>query len=229
MQYLYIDESGSMTNEYTKSWPYFVIAIVRAENPKRLRELYKRFVRKHMNELRASDVDGRMFKNGVFRELKGSAFTSDLKRKFAAYFFREGTMEVFYIVIDNKRALNDFYTNKARAFNYVFKLAFEYFIRGNKLPDDQYILQLDERNERTDARHFLQNYLNTELRMEQVLSKDIQVQYFDSFNNKLIQVADVLANLYFSNLHTRTYEGEIQQMRDSGCLKYEFCFPPGQV
>ena len=33
MQYLYIDESGSMTIDHFNDWPYFVIAIVRCGNP----------------------------------------------------------------------------------------------------------------------------------------------------------------------------------------------------
>lgn len=225
MQYLYIDESGSMTDQYVDDWPYFVVAIVRAENPQRLRSVRKRFIRKYMEELKAADKDGRMFNDGAFKELKGQAFTPELKRKFAEYFFREGTLDVFYIIIDNKKALSNFYTNKARAFNYVFKLAFEYFVRNKQLPDDEYAIQFDERNERPDARHFLQNYLNTELRMEGVLSKDVHVKYFDSSQNHIIQIADVLANLYFSHLRTGAYEKEFQQMRESGGLKFEFKFP----
>lgn len=226
MQYLYIDESGSMTNQYTKSWPYFVIAIIRTEEPDKLRKLHKRFIGKYLVKLKAADSEGRMFKGGVFQELKGTAFTPDLKRAFATYLGRENTMDLYYIVIDNKRITNELYSNTARAFNYVLKLALEYFIRKGDLPNDEYTIQLDERNERTDTRHFLQNYLNTELRMENILSKDIQVQYFDSSQNKIIQIADVLANLYYSQLRTNNYEVEFEKIEKSGCLKSIFIFPP---
>lgn len=50
MQYLYIDESGSMTIDHFNDWPYFVIAIVRCGNPDKLKTLYKRFIKKHMND-----------------------------------------------------------------------------------------------------------------------------------------------------------------------------------
>lgn len=225
MQYLYIDESGSMTDQYVKNWPYFIIAIVRTENPKKLKTLRKRFIKKYMDELKRADTGGKMFKDGVFKELKGSAFTPDLKCKFSDYFFREGTMDIFFIAINNKNMSHDPYKNKARAFNYILKSALEYFIKSGKLPDDEYFIQLDERNEKSDAKHFLQNYLNTELRMEQVLSKDIRVQYFDSAENFIIQLADVLANLYLSYLWTDSYKDQIYQMVESGCLKFEFKFP----
>ena len=226
MQYLYIDESGSMTKQHADSRPYFVIAIVRADNPNRLRRLYKRFVVNHMEELKEADGDRKMFHGKSFQELKGSAFSPKLKRAFASYFCRDGALEVFYIVLDNKKISGNLYDNTARAFNYVLKLAFEYFIHKGVLPDDEYVIQLDERNERTNTRHFLQNYLNTELRMENVLSKDIKVQYFDSVNNKIIQIADILANLYFSQLLTENYKEEIAMMEENNCLKKVFIFPP---
>ena len=155
MQNLYIDESGSMTKQYTKSWPYFVVSVVRPESPNRLRKIYKRFVTAHWDELRAADQSGKMFKGEDFDELKGVAFTPDLKREFVSYFCRDGALDVFFIVLENDRITGDLYANTARAFNYVIKLAFEYFIHKGLLPDDEYTLQLDERNERTDTRHFL--------------------------------------------------------------------------
>lgn len=232
MQHLYIDESGSMTTKFVKDWPYFVIAVVRTETPKRLKSLHKRFVIKHMDELRAADQAGKMFKDDEFDELKGAAFTPALKRKFVDFFCHDGALEVFYIVLDNRRVMasgGDLYDNTARAFNYVLKLAIEYFIHKKLLPDDKYILQLDERNERTDTRHFLQNYLNTELRMENVLSEDVEVIYFDSAQNRMVQVADVLANVYYSNLLTGAYKPEIEKMGENGCLRNVFIFPPPWV
>ena len=103
MQYLYIDESGSMTIDHFNDWPYFVIAIVRCGNPDKLKTLYKRFIKKHMNELHEADTKSRMFQNERFHELKGSAFTPSLKSEFVSYFAREGTLEVYYIVLDNAR------------------------------------------------------------------------------------------------------------------------------
>lgn len=225
MQNLYIDESGSMTVNYIRNWPYFVIAIVRCDDPVKLKRLYKRFVRKHMKELQDADRENRMFQNEKFHELKGSALTPALKREFVSYFAREGTLEVFYIVLDNAKIGKNLYANTARAFNYVLKLAMEYFVKNGYLPDDAYCIQLDERNERPESRLFLQDYLNTEFQMERVLSHDVNVTYFDSANNMIVQIADVFANLYYSQLRTDNYTDEIETMRSNGCLKYIFRFP----
>ena len=225
MERLYIDESGSMTSQHARENPYFVIAIVRANDPERLRKLHKRFVRKYAESLKAADTGGKMFDGDKFEELKGSALTPELKRAFVSFFCQNDTLDVFYIAVDNGAIVRGLYDNTARAFNYVLKLALEYYIKTGRLPDDEYIIQLDERNERTNTRHFLQNYLNTELRMQGVVSKDIAVQYFSSENNKLIQIADVLANLYFSELMTGKYTAEVSAMQRRGCLKHVFKFP----
>lgn len=225
MQYLYIDESGSMTTQHAKNRPYFVIAIVRTENPQKLRSLQKRFIAKHRNKLKESDSEGRMFKGDEFEELKGSAFTPELKRNFVSYFCREGTLEVYYVVLENRKVADDMYENTARTFNYIVKEAISSFLRQGLFSDDMYMIQLDERNEKTDSRSFLQNYLNTELRMGGQLSKDIRVEYFDSSKNRNIQIADVLANFYYSQLCTSNYDNEINAMKQSGCLKYIFQYP----
>lgn len=225
MEYLYIDESGSMTKKHAQYNPFFVIALVRAHNPDKIRRLHKRFVHKYFDSLRALDDGEHMFRNDRFHELKGSKFTPSLKSSFVSYFCRNNNFEVYYIVVDNKKISGTLYDNTARAFNYFLKLALECFIKRSILTDDTYVIQLDERNERTDTKHFLQNYLNTELRMNGTLSTDVQVLYFDSAQNRIIQIADVLANLYYSHLLTGNYKKEIDYMQEAGCLKFIFQFP----
>jgi hypothetical protein len=225
MEYLYIDESGSMTTKYIKRNPYFVISIVRAIDLKSLRKSYTRFVQKYLDELKESDTEGKMFKDGKFCELKGSIFNPNLKRAFVNFLCRCQNFELFFIVVDNSRINGPLFDNTARAFNYLIKLALDYFIKHNLLPDEQYIIQLDERNEKTESKRFLQDYLNAELVMNQVLSTDVDVKYFDSANNKLIQVADVFSNIYFSNLITSNYRDEISRLVEDGFIKSIFKFP----
>lgn len=226
MEHLYIDESGSMTNLHHQSHPYFVIAVVRAVNSRKIRTLYKRFVNKHFETLRNIDTQGKMFKNGAFQELKGSSFTPELKHAFVNYFCRSNDLEVYYIQVNNNNPkANVLYKNTSRAFNYVLKLALEYWVSHHYLPDAKYEIHLDERNEKTESRSFLQDYLNTELFMQYILSSDINVKYFDSSQNKIIQIADVFANLYYSELLTGNYSQDIHLMRKQNCLKFVFRFP----
>ena len=104
-------------------------------------------------------------------------------------------------------------------------MALEYFIGKNHLPNENCSLQLDERNEKTETKYFLENYLNTELSMNGTSTGKFKVEYFDSANNSLIQIADVFANIYYSHLQTGAYNEEIKNLIDKGILKFTFIFP----
>jgi len=234
---IYIDESGSINNHYNNIKP-FVIALVHATNKKQLQRAYSRFISSNYQQLLHLDKDktdpntgkilkagNKMFKNDKFIELKGSQLNPDMKREFVNYFCKKRHFELFLIKINNNRLSDTFCSNTARVFNYTTKLALEYYINNGYLPDENCNLQLDERNEKTESKHFLQDYLNTELKLGNNLSADFNVQYFDSANNKLIQLADVFANLYYSHILTNAYTNEFQLLEANGILKHCFNYP----
>lgn len=225
MEHLFIDESGTMTVKYSNH-PYFVICIVRAKDTKKLKKTYKRFVSKYMNKLKSAD-NGRnvMFKNDAFVELKGNCFTPELKRIFVDFFCRGNHFEVFYIVAHNTKITSRLYDNTARAFNYLLKIALEFFINNNYISNEGLYLQLDERNEKTETKHFLENYINTELYLQGTIEEECRVSYYDSANNIIIQLADVFANLYFSELKTGNYTKEFKKMKANDYIKFIFKFP----
>lgn len=226
---LFIDESGSM-NCNCKGDNYFIISIILAKNKDNLKRSYKYFVKSHLNDLLKSDLNNKMFKNGRFLELKGTAMSMSLKKDFVKFLSRNKNFELFYIVADNKNIDENMYKNTARAFNYLLRIALEFLINKNFIAKDEEItIQIDERNERTGAKQVLQEYLNMELQLHNALSKEIHVQYFDSSTNKLIQIADFFANLYYSQLFNNNYNNEIKLLRDSKILKYIFGFPKHKI
>lgn len=224
---LYIDESGSMTSRDSEKHPYFVISMVKVNDIKKVVRCFKRFVSGNYGELQKIDKRKKMFNaDGHFRELKGSELTPDLKREFMRKLFRDNALEVFFITIDNKSVNSSLYNNTARAFNYCVKLAIGYYINRGELPRDIQTIEIDERNESTKTRYFLQEYLNTELILhENVLSNNLSVKYFDSANNIFIQIADVFANIKYSDLLTGNYKKELESARKEGYLKKNFNFP----
>lgn len=234
---IYVDESGSINNHMPNN-KYFVIALIKVTNNKSLRKAYKRFVSSNYEDLKELDKDkvnqktgavvkegGKMFLNGNFKELKGSQFDKKMKHKFVDFFSKKQSFEIYYIKIANEKLTNQFCTNKARVFNYALRLAMEYFITKGYMPNEDCTLQLDERNEKTEARYFLENYLNTELLMNGTINSKFKITYFDSSDNKLIQVADVFANLFYSHLQTGAYEEEFDKLEKEGILKFIFEFP----
>lgn len=219
---IYIDESGSINNKLKKE--YFIISLIMPNNLKTLKKSYKRFVSSNYKRLQEID-DGKMFLNGQFRELKGSSFDKKMKQKFVDHFTKKNNFSLFYIIIDNEKINDIFCSNKSRAFNYVLKKAMEYFINNNLIPSEEHILQLDERNERTESRFFLEDYLNTELFSTGINKGKFNVIYFDSSTNVNIQIADVFSNLYYSHLKTNAYKKEIRYLEDRKILKGIFIFP----
>lgn len=222
---IYIDESGSINNNLSPNHD-FIITLVIPTDKKKLDRAYKRFVSSNIDSLKQLDKNKKMFLNGKFHELKGSQFDKPMKQKFVHFFCQKKYFEIYFIHVKNHCLTDVFCQNTARAFNYVIRLAFQFFITNGLLPQENFHLQLDERNEKTETKHFLENYLNTELALSGVTNQKFIVSYFDSANNKLIQIADVLSNIFFSHVHTQTYTQELQLLEKGGMLKFIFKFPP---
>lgn len=221
---IYIDESGSINNTLDKNSD-FIITLVVPTNKKKLEYTYKRFVSNNYKILKKLDKTNKMFFNNKFHELKGSQFNKPMKQKFVKFFSKKKHFEIYYIRIKNYKLSDNFCKNTARVFNYVIRLALQYLIQNNFLEQDDIHLQLDERNEKTETIHFLENYLNTELSLGGTTKGKFTVNYFDSSNNKFIQIADVFSNLLYSQLHTGGYGDEIQLLKNNDILKFVFVFP----
>lgn len=224
---IYVDESGSINN-HDERMPHFVIALVCVKDNKRLKRAYSRFVSTNLKELKRLDKEGRMFDGDKFKELKGSQFDKPMKQKFVEFFSSSKLFEVLYIRLDNLRLSDSFCKNTARCFNYSMRLALQYFMKKGILPVEDHLMQLDERNEKTETKFFLENYLNTEIPLEGGFECKFRVEYFDSCDNSLIQIADVFANLYYSHLKTRSYSEEFRKLGERGIFKKTFVFPCSQ-
>lgn len=117
---MYIDESGSIHSTSDKLNRYFIIGIVIPKDSKKLKKVYKTFIRKNLNDLCKLDTEGKMFdKNSRFVELKGSSMDKPMKLNFIKFFCQNNLFEVRYIVLDNNQLEEKFIRNKARTFNYL--------------------------------------------------------------------------------------------------------------
>lgn len=234
---IYIDESGSINNHVPKD-RYFIITLIRVKDREALKKTYKRFVSSNYKRLMELDREklkkgthrvvkkgNKMFLNGKFKELKGSQFDKKMKEKFVDFFSRKQTFEIYYIRVDNKKLTDKICEHTSRVFNYSLRLGIEHFINKKFFEDEDFFIHLDERNEKLRSKYFLENYLNTELFMNGTSSSQFNVQYFDSAENRLIQIADVFSNLCYSNIVTGAYQEEIDKLMEKGILKFMFRFP----
>lgn len=225
----YVDESGSMTKKglkYIKN-QYFVICIVLVNDEKRLKRAYKRFVSSNIEFLKKDDVYYNMFyKNGKFKELKGAYMSNKLKKKFIDFFCRDNLLNIFYICSSNQMSSEYFYSNTARAFNYLVRLCFEFNSINGNIKKDYNHMHIDERNVSTKKLATLGEYLNIELVTARNLQLGFIVEYFQSESKELIQIADVFSNIYYSYIiKGRLFDNEMKFMRNKKYIKSEFYFP----
>ena len=224
---MYIDESGSIHPTSQKLNRYFVIGIVIPKGSKKLKRVYKTFIRKNIDALKELDVEGKMFnQEGNFIELKGSSMDKPMKLNFINFFCQNNLLEVRYIILDNNLLDERFIKNKARTFNYLLKIFLINSIKKKYIKDKEIFLQIDERNVKTESKYSLEDYLNQELLLNDNLIDNVQVQYFDSSQNCFIQIADVFSNIMYSNLITKgSYQKELQQLKQNGYILPPFIFP----
>lgn len=229
MNTFYIDESGSMTKKHLNYYKnkYFVICFILPKNKDRLRRAFKRFISNNFDDLKKMDKDRKMFyDSGNFKELKGSCLTAGMKRKFINFFCQNELFEIYYIISDNNKVREYFYNNTARAFNYLIKLCIEHFTKCNKIPVNENYLFIDERNVRTETRAVLDEYLNTELVTGIHIQASFKVEYCQSESRELIQIADVFANIYYTNLISNNcFSKEINKIKNENYIAGEFFFP----
>lgn len=206
---------------------YFVICVVLVNDEKRLKKAYRRFVSSNLDLLKKDDKSHNMFyKSGKFKELKGSFMSLELKRKFLYYFCKYNYIEIYYICASNLMADKYFYSNKARAFNYLIRLCIEYNTINRHIKKDYNYFHIDERNVATRTIATLEEYLCIELVTAKRLQLGFKVEYYQSESKEIIQIADVFSNIYYSYIvKGKCFDIEINYMRNKKYIKNEFFFP----
>lgn len=237
MDNIYIDESGSMCKrEISRRTRFFFLCLVRVNDAKVVDRRYKRFVSKHMEELKEANrlhiekelrrgvtKPSSMFVDDKFKELKGSIMTWELKEKFIKYMCVDHIIDVCLIKVDNRKIKESFYSNTARAFNYILKLVLKRC--SDSWLNKEIYLHLDNRNVKTNTVHVLKEYVNTELCLTHENYKNIEVQYFQSENCKFVQIADVFANVHYSSQFNKNYKKLLIELTEEKYIVENFTFP----
>lgn len=226
--YIYIDESGSINGD-CRGGRWFVIALLCVTNKDKLKRVMKRFIQQNIGSLRKLEKSRMMFKEGKLTELKGAALTPMYKRKFLEYFAQKDLFKVVFIKVNNTRLQPRFCDNTARSFNYLIRKTIQVLFDRKILEQADCHICIDERNVRTGSRHTLEDYLNTELRLALGYDANFYIEYHDSCNNKLIQLADVFSNIFFSSIFNRQLRGDLRELEQKGYVPLIFEFPLDKI
>lgn len=203
----YIDESGILTKTANPDHRYLVIALVHTCESK---SVSKKFRIYRTKEIKHNKTLMNSLKTN--KELKGSETPELIKKRIYSEIIKQcPDVEIGIIVIDTLKIEERFHQSKARAFNYLLKLYFKRYASVSKNFKKESIINLiiDEQNIATQSKHTLKEYLNTELCFgDSRFNNEFMVQYEDSKNYLLIQLADYIANTTYRFLMSNDKEAE---------------------
>jgi hypothetical protein len=168
---VFIDESGNLG--YNEG--YFIIAMLVAHNPERIKNIIKKFCTyHHLAESHASSLD----------------FTK--KQFLINTLTKQQDYTIFYIIADKMMITEKrLFKSNNLLFNYLFSFLVEPIIKANT--DDIYFY-LDNRTQKVASANSLKEYITIKAYTDWKFSKSLFLEYRDSKGLKALQMADLIAN-----------------------------------
>lgn len=206
--YVYVDESGSITKTNVSNNQYFVISLIFTDNPVKVRRLFKKKISQMMRKNNKYEEMIRFNK-----EIKGSDISETVKKNIYEYIlqYASDVMELGVIILDNNYTRDKFIENHARTFNYMIQVYMDsYFRNHSKYMNSGGTIEfiIDEQNVATGAKYELEEYLNQQLTICNPICDQFSVTYTDSKNEKLVQLADFVANTFYRNIEKKNQESK---------------------
>ncbi|MCH4984477.1 DUF3800 domain-containing protein [Macrococcoides goetzii] len=181
----YGDESGTITLCNDAHLKYFYIGMISTNEKDKVKRVFRKS-KMHYIKHKNSNRD-------YTKEIKGSEMNADMKGYILEQLVEKTDITFHYIVADNHHLRKILREKPHITFNFLIGR----FLKVNCVKGfEQIHLILDNRNKNVDRLKDLQYYLETELIATTDISQ-VKVQYVDSKQSDLVQVADVFNNLLF--------------------------------
>lgn len=224
---VFVDESGSIPKGICNSNECFIITMLFVENEAKVKKIFKK------SRLAIAKKSDHLYKKLCeTHEIKGSELSE--AKKYQIYKLLQekcsNDYELGIIVLNCSESNENFRSVSSRTFNFLIKDFLEnsftkYSGRNNC---DTLCFIIDERNVAPQAKHTLEEYLNTELNLQlRTFKDDITVNYSDSKKYLLLQLADFISNTYYRTLKKKDKDGikNIELFKNNLCNGKVFSFP----
>ena len=228
--YVYVDESGSITKTNINQNRYFVIAMLFTDKPIVVSRLFKKKISQLMRKNSKYEKQVKLNK-----EIKGADISESVKLNVYKHILEHGSdsIELGIIVLDNGYTTDKFIENHARTINYMIQVYIDTcFRKYSKFMSGKGVINLilDEQNVSTGAKYDLEGYLNQQLTICNPICGKFNVRYTDSKNEKMVQLADFLANTFYRNIQKNNEESKktVGMWLDRLCNKDIFDFSEEQ-
>ncbi|MGV2875875.1 DUF3800 domain-containing protein [Macrococcus capreoli] len=182
---LYGDESGTITLSNAPQFKYFYIGMISTHEKNKVKRVFRKA---KLDYIKQNNV-----KLNIKDEIKGSEMSEGMKGYVLRQLIDRTDIAFYFIVVDNhflRRVLRE---KPHVTYNYLIGILIKHHF---KYDYEQLNLVLDNRNKSVDNLKDLEHYLKTELIVNTDI-KCVNVQYVDSKNCDLVQVADVFNNLLY--------------------------------
>ncbi|WCG32634.1 DUF3800 domain-containing protein [Enterococcus dispar] len=183
---LYIDESGSITSDNFWKNRFFTIGYI--ENRDNFYRVARTFKKSKINYLKHNPNCRLSIKD----ELKGSDMSNDMKLDILGNVASRCNLGFNYMIFDNQSATDRLRKNPSITFNYLVGISTKKILTNST--DRTLNLHLDNRNCSVYNLKSLEDYLKIELIAKAGIADNVTVQYHESENNELVQIADIFSN-----------------------------------
>jgi len=193
---IYIDESGNLG----KSNRYFVIAMVKFLNKKRI----KNFLRKYTKKLKIGEAKGQIMPFADRQLLLNKLASKD------DHF-------ISYIVLDKNKVINSkLFEDKNILFNYLCSFLFK---RTVKNCDQDITLYFDNRTVKVESGNSLKDYLKIKAYTSWNFQHELNTEYQDSKSNYCIQMVDIISNTIYRK-YTNEKDHFYNKLKISESIKF---------
>lgn len=186
---LYIDESGSITEDNSNKNKFFVISCLEIKNDYRAIRQFRNSKKKIIDKYKNLDLR---------QEIKGSQMPYEMKEKIFNDFRSKTDAKFHFIIADNHKLKSSLRRQSSLTFNYLISLLIRSIIKENKISHENTLyLLIDERNQSVESTNSLEEYLKIEFTIKNNIFDNVIVKYKDSKTKDLVQAADVFANTLY--------------------------------
>lgn len=186
MQYLFLDESGSLKKE--DNCEYFAIGGILCNDYTKLK---KEFINLNKQLKKKYNLD-------ESAELKGSMLSKEEEKELLIKLQKIDDMYIVAILVEKAMLKQDLgLDNEHIYYNYLVGKLLSFLLDKGLLDfinPTKFELNIDERCLPKYTQHALQDYLNIIFNIQTEYNIDIVVNYIDSKTNYMIQIADILIN-----------------------------------
>ncbi len=193
MQYLFLDESGNLHKNSPDR--YFVIGGIYTNNYADIKKSYVE-INRELKERLNMDIE---------TELKAAYLNMDEKMDIVIKLQKMDGMYIVGIIVDKQKigiAIDQIHLY----YNYIIRKLLDYLIKIRliKIEKGQNLyLNIDKSSMKIEDINSLEMYLKTHFNIEKKYGLNIDVSYWDSSKNYMVQVADIMCNTIWNICQTK--------------------------